>query len=154
MGFLATIPGNENKTQITTQLYCRIQRADYYSKWGFMRVVVCGFARYESGLKMKLNENYYRTLTDEAMKTANINFLELEDAGELLMSKSLPLEAPYNEPIAMFNRSYNFIIPETINIYDNTQLYTYLYKRIKTDSIYSDIKDLLKDPSLEIISKY
>ncbi len=154
MGFLATVPGSENKTRTTTELYHRIQRADYYSKWGFMRVVVCGFARYESGLKMKLSENYYRSRVNETLAAAQERFLELGDLGEMLMSKSLPLEAPYDEPEAVFSRSYNVIIPKDIDIQDNSALYGYLYEKIKTDSIYSDIEDLLEDPTLEEIKAY
>lgn len=154
MGFLATVPGNENKTRTTTELYHRIQRADYYSKWGFMRVVVCGFVRYESGLKMKLSEDYYRSRVNETMGVAQERYLELGDLGEMLMSKSLPLEAPYDEPEAVFSRSYNMIIPEDIDIQDASALYSYLYEKVQTDQIFADIKEVLEDPDLKTIQAY
>lgn len=154
MGFLATVSGAENKERITTELYIRIQRADYFAKWGIMRVVVCGYSRYESGLKMKLSEEYYRSRVEETMGAATERFLELGDAGEMLMAKSLPLEAPYNEPSDVFARSYNFLIPETVDMQDPGELYPYLYERIRTDSVYADVKDVLGDPDLETISTY
>ena len=154
MGFLATVPGSENKTRTTTELYHRIQRADYYSKWGFMRVVVCGYVRYESGLKMKLSEEYYRSRVEETIGTAHARFLELGDLGEMLMSRSLPMEAPYDEPEAVFSRSYNVLIPNTIDIQDTAALYAYLYEKVQTDHIFSDIKAVLEDPDLETIQTY
>lgn len=154
MGFLATVPGNDNKTRITTELYNRIHRADYYTKWGLMRVLVSGYSQYESGLKMKLSEEYYRARVDETLGTANERFLEVGDAGELLTAKSLPLETPYDEPEAVFFRSYNFLIPETISIRDTAQLYGYLYEKIKTDLIFSDVQDVLEDPDLQTIQEY
>ena len=154
MGFLATVPGSENKTRITTELYHRIHRADFYTKWGFLRVLLSGYSQYKSGLKMKLSEEYYRARVEETLGAANERFLEVQDAGELLIARSQPLETPYNEPEAVFFRSYNFLIPETIHIQDTARLYAYLYEKIKTDKIFSEVKDVLEDPDLQTIQAY
>jgi hypothetical protein len=154
MGIRAVVDKDHNNTRANTRLYIRIDRADYFIKWGIAKVSVMGYATYESGLKMKLQEDYYKTILGQTMDAAMQNFISKEDAQALIAENSTPLEAPYNDPQPLFNRTYNFRLPADLDISDTPSVYEHMYACIKTDSIYSEVEDVLEDPPLEIIETY
>lgn len=154
MGFTAIVPKEHNRTRTDTRLYMRVQRADYYMKWQMLRVVINGYATKESGYKMKLSEDYYRDLLRQTLDTAMDKFLSVDDAREVINEKSLPVEDPYNEPEVLFSQSYNFRVPDDLSVQDVQALYAYIYEKIKTDTLFSEIEDVFIDPSLEEIATY
>jgi hypothetical protein len=154
MGFMAIVDKSVNRTQANTELYIRIHRIDYFSKWRILRISVTGYATYESGLKMKLSEDYYNTLLGQSLDPALASFAASHDARDITMANTLPGSMPGNEPEALFSQSYNMRVPDGIDITDNAQLYPYIYDCIKTDSVYSEVEDILVDPSLEEIATY
>jgi hypothetical protein len=154
MGISAIVPKEYNKTRTNTRLYIRIDRIDYFVKWGIAKISIMGYATYESGLKMKLHEDYYKSLLDMTMETATQNFISKEDSQELIAESSTPLEVPYNTPQLMFERIYNCKFPSDLNISDSAAVYAYVYDLIKTDSIFTDVQDVFDDPALEEIETY
>ncbi len=154
MGFSAIVDGDYNRTRANTRLYIRVHRADYFVKWGLLTVSVLGYATYESGLKMKLHEDYYKRLLDETLDAAMVEFIAKEDAQELLNEKAMPVECPYNEPEPLFNRTYNFRLPAEFSLRDTSALYQYIYDCVKTDAVYAEIEDMLEDPDLQTIRDF
>jgi hypothetical protein len=88
------------------------------------------------------------------MDAAMQDFISKEDARALIAENSTPLDAAYNDPQPLFNRTYNFRLPSDLDISDTPSVYTHMYECIKTDSIYSEVEDILVDPSLEEIATY
>ncbi len=154
MGFSAIVDREYNRTRANTRLYIRVHRADYFVKWGLLTVTVCGYATYESGLKMKLHEDYYKGLLDQTLDTAMVEFMAKEDAQELLNENAMPVECPYHEPEPMFNRTYNFRLPAEFSLRDSSALYQYIYTCVKTDAVYAEIVDMFDDPDLQTIQAY